>query len=164
MKVISTHADGQADVVRWARLGRDRSLLIELVCGSRLQLSVEQAAILKSLEATGEMRPRDLYAVICRASFGPAVIASDGPVTSAQRASLSRAIRRLDEQSLIYRPSRTSIAVAWTGSAIAKFLVARDSLLRNVNRGRFIAPLLTLPLSGSNDCSSANVELREGAA
>lgn len=156
---------GQADPVKWARLGRDRSLLIQLGCGKRLQLSIEQAAILKQLEVGGATPPRDLYGVIALAKFGPAVIHDDGPVSPAQRAGLSRAIRRLREQGLVYRPTYYAVAATGTGSAIARFLLRREAAAHNVNGVVTDAPLLTLPLAGGIAFPPVNVvATREDAA
>jgi hypothetical protein len=144
MNSTTISADGQASLIRYARLGKDRSELIVFCDGSRIQLSASQIAILRAVYDRSEMRPRDLHAIL-DARLGPAVIREPGPVNASQRASLSRTLRRLNEQCLIYRTARGTVVCTAVGAELARFFAQREAIRQNVNRVAITHTLLTFP-------------------
>ena len=134
MKDNHLAASEQASIVRRIGIGRDRSILFYLEGGWRLQLSVGQIAILRAISERGEVRSRDLHAIVEIARYGPALATGGEPATASQRASLSRAVRRLDQQSLIYRTASGTLACGDVGKVIAQYLALREATLGNVNR------------------------------
>lgn len=106
-------AIGQASIVESYRIGRDDSILFFLGDGRRLQLSASGIAILAAIDELGKVRSRNLHAVLAE---------GDGPVTASRRASLSRTLRRLDEQGVIFAQNRSEISCSEIGVAIVERL------------------------------------------
>ena len=121
MQVINQPSNRQADDIKASRIGRDDSILVFFRCGMKLQLSASQIAILQAIDENRGVRSRDLYSVVALKC---------GPATPSQRASLSRALRRLQEQSLIYRTPAGSLACGGMGSSVVAYLRGKELLSR----------------------------------